>query len=144
NFSPNKNFVIKKNDHPIYTKDEMVILDDYSYTKSSGGYNIVEIADVDYLVAYKKSRHSDLTYFNILPFDNISEKTRSYKIIMIFVFIFMFFLTISLSYRAAKGISEPLESLTRKIKKAQNGSPSLGEFKHSHDEIENLSKNFQT
>ena len=144
NFSPNKNFVIKKNNKLIYTKDEGVTIDDNFHQHNVSGYKIMDIQNDDYLVAYKQSRHSDLTYYNILPFEYISQQTQFYKIVMLFVFLLMLVLTIALSYRAAKGISEPLENLTKKIKKAQNGDHYIDDNKNSHDEIEDLNKNFQT
>src|SRR5690625_7819472 len=63
---------------------------------------------------------------------------------MIFVFLVMLILTILLSYRSAKGISEPLERLTRKIKQAQHTNPNVDHAGHSHNEIEDLSENFHT
>ena len=147
NFSSNKDFVIKSNNEVIYSKDNGVIIDKYFKTENDNGYKVERINNQDYLVVYNHSRHSDLTYYNILPFENISEQTRFYKKLMIFVFLMMLLLTITLSYRAAKGISKPLEELTERMKQAQSGSFRNTKYipsKQSHDEVDVLSRNFQT
>lgn len=144
NFSPHKNFIIKRNNELIYSKNDGISINDHKYARKKSGYDVARIEDNDYLIAYTQSRHSDLTYYNILPYEYISQQTKYYKILMIFVFLVMLILTILLSYRSAKGISEPLERLTRKIKQAQHTNPNVNHAGHSHNEIEDLSENFHT
>lgn len=142
-FSANKNFIIKKGDQIIYTKDESLYFDENIGAGNVSGYEIAKINGEDFFVTYKQSRHSDLVYYNILPFEQITEQTKIYKILMVFVFLLLLLLTIILSYRAAKGISEPLEQLTYQIKRALNTNMSSPEMKFFPDEITDLSINFQ-
>lgn len=146
NFSDNKNFIVKKNHKVIYSKDDKLTLDTNFRTRFKNGYKVKKINNEDYLVAYSRSRNSDLVYYNILPFENITKQTGIYKKMMIFVFLLMLLLTIILSYRAAKDISKPLEELTKKIKQAKNeGFAEKGNVisTQSNDEVDVLNRNFQ-
>jgi two-component system sensor histidine kinase YesM len=147
NFSKHKNFVITSNQEVIYSKDNKVAIDKSFQTNNESGYTIKKINNEDYLVAYSHSRFTNLTYYNLLPFEHITKQTKFYKTLMVFVFLIMLLLTITLSYRAAKGISRPLEELTKKLKAVQSSSfENIGykSSKHSRDEVDVLSKNFHT
>lgn len=147
NFSNHKNFVITSNHEIIYSRDNGLAIDEIFHAENKSGYKIERLNNEDYLIAYNHSKYSNLTYYNLLPFEQITMQTRFYKILMIYVFLFMLLLTIILSYRAAKGISKPLEELTDKMKLAQSTSfENIGYITNtnSYDEIDILSRNFQT
>lgn len=145
NLSEDKGFVISRNDEPIY----MTNINDFRPIPAMNGsknYKIRKLNGKEYLITLQTSRYSQLTYFNILPFDEITAKTKVLKQLMILLFVFMLTLTLFLSRRAAKAISKPLEELTEKMKLVQNGkfeSADYAQEKYLNDEFGRLHMNFR-
>ncbi|MBD8071145.1 sensor histidine kinase [Bacillus sp. PS06] len=145
-FSPTKNFVITNNDEIIYKTTDLPFREDLISTKNDNGYNKVVMDDKEFLVSYKHSSYSDLVYYNILPYDNITQQSTEIKQIIFALFILMLALTLILSRFAAKGISKPIEQLTEKMRLVQQG-----DFENNHqlegryynDEIGILHHDFQ-
>lgn len=147
NFSKHKNFIITRNDEVIFNKDNQLSINKMFQARDRNGYEIKTINDKDYLVAYNYSNYSDLIYYNLLPFEQITKQTIFYKKLMIFIFLILLLLTIMISYRSAKGISKPLEELTEQMKAVQHKTVENVNYisnENSHDEVDVLSKNFQT
>ncbi|WP_431800480.1 cache domain-containing sensor histidine kinase [Halobacillus andaensis] len=146
NFSPdNKDFVITSDNEIFYQSSEGEwSINDFSNNKDGSGYNRSEINGKEYLLSYSHSQFSQLTYHHLLPYDNISKQTDAIKIIMVLCFLLMLTLTILLSRRAAQNISKPLESLSARMKKVQEGDfeESIPE-EHYNDEIGELHDNFR-
>lgn len=109
------------------------------------GYQITDIQGKGYFVTFQQSASSNLTYYNILPYDSIAEKTTVITHIMIIFIFFMIGLTIILSRRSAQAISKPIEELTEKMKQVQNGQFDHIFFETDYeqkDEIAEMRKNF--
>ncbi|WP_078543735.1 sensor histidine kinase [Litchfieldia alkalitelluris] len=145
-FSPTKNFVITNDDAIFYKTNDLPFNDTLIATKNDNGYKKMVMDDKEFLVSYKHSSYSDLVYYNILPYDNITQQSTEIKQIIFALFILMLVLTVILSRLAAKGISKPIEKLTEKMKLVQQG-----DFENNHqlegsyynDEIGKLHHDFQ-
>ncbi|GGF24069.1 sensor histidine kinase YesM [Halobacillus andaensis] len=146
NFSPdNKDFVITSDNEIFYQSNEGEWeIEDFSNEGDGSGYTTTEIDGKEYLLSYSHSQFSQLTYHHLLPYDNISKQTDAIKLIMIVCFLLMLTLTILLSRRAANNISKPLESLSARMKKVQEGDfdESIPE-EYYNDEIGELHDNFR-
>ncbi|MCF6408434.1 sensor histidine kinase [Pseudalkalibacillus salsuginis] len=147
NFSPNKNFIITNGEDIFFQNENMDIkISDLPKEKYVNGYRTTEINGNDYLVTFKHSRFSDLTYYHLLPFDSITRQTETIRSIMIICFLFMLTLTIILSRRAADNISKPLEELSLRMKHVQSGDfeePFEIPAKYYDDEVGQLHVNFR-
>ncbi|WP_163101948.1 sensor histidine kinase [Peribacillus alkalitolerans] len=140
-------FVITRDDGIVYMSNHNKIDNDsIPIVKVGSGYDIMNIDNKNFLVAYQESEFSNLTYYHFLPFDNITEQSTNIKHWMFICFIFMLLLTIFLSRRAASALSKPLEGLTVKMKQAQKGKFEQSDFKedtYPNDEVGQLHENFQ-
>ncbi|SDJ77912.1 cache domain-containing sensor histidine kinase [Sediminibacillus albus] len=147
-FSKNKNFIITDGNEIFYQNEGSTIMDSHDFPKESieNGYKIEEMEGKDYLLTYKHSRFSQMTYYHLLPFDNITKQSQTIKRIMIVCFLFMLTLTILLSRRAAQNISKPLEELSTRMKQVQDGDfeePEAIPEKYHNDEVGLLHINFR-
>ncbi|UOQ43980.1 sensor histidine kinase [Halobacillus salinarum] len=144
NFSPNKNFVITSKDEIFYQRDEdKWKISDFQINNNGNGYMVKEINGSDYLLTYTHSRFSDLNYYHLLPYEDITKQTRTIKRIMIICFLFMLTLTIWLSRRAAQNISKPLEDLSAGMKQVENGNFEVPTTSYHDDEVGQLHHNFR-
>ncbi len=147
NFSPNQNFIITNGEDIFFQNENMNIkISDLPKEENVNGYRTTKINGNDYLVAFKHSRFSDLTYYHLLPFDSITRQTETIRSIMIICFLFMLTLTIILSRRAADNISKPLEELSLRMKHVQSGDfeePFEIPAKYYDDEVGQLHVNFR-
>lgn len=112
---------------------------------SEGNYQVKPWDGSEYFLTYQQSRHSDLSYVNILPFDNVSSKTSLLNNLMIASFIVFLVVILLISRKLARTISKPLEDLTTKMKQVELGNvkPMIEEATtHSSDEIGQLHTNF--
>jgi two-component system, sensor histidine kinase YesM len=139
--------VITRDDGIVYMSD-FNKLDGHSIpaVKVGSGYNITNVSDKDYLIAFHESEFSNLTYYHFLPFDNITKQSNIIKRWLFVYLLFMLLLTIFLSRRAASALSKPIESLTVKMKQAQKGHFEQFDFGgegYPNDEVGQLHGNFQ-
>ncbi|MCJ7839769.1 sensor histidine kinase [Lederbergia sp. NSJ-179] len=110
------------------------------------GYQISKMKGKKYFITFQTSDYSHLTYYNILPYDNIAEKTKVMTHLMFMFIILMILLTVYVSRRSAKAISKPIEALTEKMKQVQNGRFEDVSFENEgfqNDEIGQMQKNFK-
>lgn len=147
NFSPkNKDMVITSKHEIFYqSSDSEWEMSDFANEENGSGYMIESIDGEEYLLTYTRSNFSQLTYHHLLPYGDIQKQTNAIKIIMIICFLLMLTLTVLLSKRAANNISKPLEALSSRMKKVEQGDfseSSLPEKFHD-DEIGELHDNFQ-
>ncbi|MGM7721763.1 cache domain-containing sensor histidine kinase [Metabacillus sp. Hm71] len=146
NFPSDNHFVIEKDGDVLYMSD-FNKLDEIPKVESGSGYDFRQIDGKEYMVVYQTSKTSNLTYFNIIPFDNIMGDTKIIKLLMALCFLFMLALTIILSRRAAATISKPLEDLTEKMKQVQTEGFEHSAFKevaYSNQEVGQLHRDFQS
>ncbi|KIL52134.1 cache domain-containing sensor histidine kinase [Jeotgalibacillus soli] len=146
NLSPNRNFVISKNGEIIYTNNEFTEYDFLPASQNNRGYEIKTVNNEKLLITHFNSRNPDLTYYNIINFDEITSQTELLRNLLMLLFVITFLLAMYISRRAARGISKPLEQLTKKMKKVQEGDFEQVEglsSSHLKDEIGVLHKNFE-
>ncbi|MBO0992295.1 sensor histidine kinase [Bacillus sp. SD088] len=144
-----RSIMIAKENDILYMDEnfESAILGVVNYESGlERGYQISEIEGRKYFITFQTSDYSHLTYYNILPYDNIAEKTKVMTHLMIIFIILMILLTIYVSRRSAKAISKPIEALTEKMKQVQNGRFEDVSFENEDfqkDEIGQMQKNFK-
>ncbi len=149
NFSPNKNFVITKNQDIIYSSnfEEEGDINRYFTGEVTDRYEIKQIYDNEYFITSQPSKHSDLTYYNTVAFSDLAEETQFLNQIVIVSFGLLLVFAVVLSRRAAHTISKPLEELTLKMKQVQQGNFTNFEprekNRYFNDEIEQLHRDFQ-
>lgn len=99
----------------------------------------------NFFIIELSSKHSNLSYFNIVELDNINDQ-KAYISLMIFLYIFfMVIVTIFISRQSAKAISKPIERLTKNVKKVQEGNFEVVPDHNQEflkDEIGDLQENF--
>lgn len=147
NLSPGKHFLISLQDKPVFSTDEAFVDLTHNRQPPGKGYEIVPFQSGRYLVAYSMSSSQPLTYFNILPYEVIAEKTGMVKNAMLFIFMMVFLLALAIGHKVSHGITRPLENLTLRMKKVQEGQFDTVEsrFEHdSEDETAQLHRNFRT
>ncbi|MDQ0208197.1 sensor histidine kinase [Alkalicoccobacillus murimartini] len=145
NFSPDKSFVIMKDEEIMYTNNMEEGSESQLEPTESSGYQVMDLSGSEYFITSQRSRHSELFYYNILPFDQVTGQTKWLNGLMIFSFILFLAIILLISRSLARAISKPLEELTSKMKHVQEGKfESLGTTdKHSpYDEIGQLHTNF--
>ncbi|MDC3416076.1 sensor histidine kinase [Aquibacillus salsiterrae] len=146
NLSPNR-YVITQGEELFYqNSDSNVATNEFTQGLLDSGYNVEEIDGDDFLVSYKQSRYTDLTYYNFLPYSYLTSQTNLIKIIVVICLLIMFGFTIFLSRRAAQNITKPLEDLTAKMKQIEKGNfdGSVARFSNYHnDEIGQLQVDFK-
>ncbi len=144
--SPNR-FIVTKDQQVIYRNNNLDIgVRLFTKEKLRKGYAIETVNNHDFMVSYKPSRYSNLTYYNFLPYDYITDQTAWINKVMMFSFLFMLLITMILSKKAASLITRPLEGLTRKMKKVQKGDftgTHIAMDQHGQDEVSQLHVNFQ-
>ncbi|WP_026570619.1 sensor histidine kinase [Sediminibacillus terrae] len=147
-FSKNKNFFVT-NGEDIYYQNKENGLDVQNLPDhiNDNGYRVMDFSGEDFLLTYKHSRFSKLTYFHLLPFNDITKQSQTIKRIMIICFLFMLTLTILLSRKAAENISKPLEELSARMKQVQEGDfeeKATVPEKYYNDEVGQLHVNFRS
>ncbi|NIK28726.1 two-component system sensor histidine kinase YesM [Thalassobacillus devorans] len=145
NFSSNKNFIITSEDEIYYqTNEGEVDLPDLSEGVNENGYMNFSLNGEDYLLTFNHSNFSQLTYYHLLPFTDITKQSQAIKLFMILAFLFLIILTVLLSRRASNNISKPLEQLSKRMKSVEQGNfedsvPTV----YYNDEIGQLHENFR-
>jgi two-component system sensor histidine kinase YesM len=147
-FSQNKLFLMAKDNRFVYANQpDLFDAEDFPFQNSRKGFNIHEINGIKYLISYQKSHTNDgLTYYNVLPYEVISQQTTRLRSIMTFLFIGLFIIVIIVNRIAASSITKPLMALTEMIKTVQRGSfdiPNTSQEFTNMDETGHLHRNFR-
>lgn len=113
----------------------------------SNGYSIKTIKNRKYFIAHMVSDYSRWIYVNIIPYDSIFQIITLVKFIMIFIFSMLFILTVFISMKLAKNIIKPIERLTMRMKKVEEGEFALEDNEldagNRMDEIGQLQRDFE-
>ncbi len=146
NLTPNKKFFITQGKDIIYSDVfQPNEVNSFLDLQVSDHYQIKDIDNEKYLVTPQSSRFFNMTYYNILPFENVSsQKTLITRIMLIYILLVVF-ITIFISRRSANAISKPIEELTQKMKTVQKGNFDQIEYDNKDylkDEIGDLQQNF--
>jgi len=147
-FSEGKIFMISDGGEIIFTNQRDFQQQRLPEPPTSKGYRIQDINGNTYLISHLKSGYdSDLTYFNILPYEQISSRSERLRDMMILFFVVLFILILVISRRASHSISQPLVSLTEIIKQVQMGNFEIGDSLYRENiymnEIGQLHRNFR-
>jgi Predicted signal transduction protein with a C-terminal ATPase domain len=111
----------------------------------NNGYTFESINNKKFFIAYTKSSYTGWTYINAIPYDSIFTKVSFLNTALTAIFITIFFFTLLLSLYFAGNITRPLENLTRKMKKVEEGNFELQEDSTTEermDEIGQLNNDF--
>lgn len=146
--SGSKLFFIAQQDRFVYSSQQGFFEErQFPFHHSNKGYTIEEIAGAKYLVSYLKSESNDeLTYYNILPYESIAQKTEELRSLVTILFVALFVIVIIATRITAHSITKPLAALTEKIKMVQRGSFDVPDTHHSFanmDETGQLHRNFR-
>lgn len=144
--SADKDFLIHLREEPVFTTDETFVNLSLERRQRDKDYEIVPFQNGRYLVAYNTSNFQPLTYYNILPYETVAEKTESAKNRMLFFFVIVFLFALIISHQVSHGITRPLENLTLRMKKVQKGHFDTIESYYEHnseDETAQLHRNFR-
>ncbi|GAK05927.1 two-component sensor histidine kinase [Geomicrobium sp. JCM 19037] len=146
NFAPEQNFVIADDKDLIYSSTmESGEIKELLAMPPIESYEIATINNEAFFIIELSSKHSNLSYFNIVELDNINDQ-KAYISLMIFLYIFfMVIVTIFISRQSAKAISKPIERLTKNVKKVQEGNFEVVPDHNQEflkDEIGDLQENF--
>ena len=113
--------------------------------KASNGYIFESINKKMFFIAYTKSDYTGWTYINAIPYDSIFTKVTYLSSSLTIIFVTIFIITLILSLYFAGNITRPLENLTRKMRKVENGDFEISEDSSPSqriDEIGQLNNDF--
>jgi len=142
------NLMIYQNDKVVYSNFNDFDIDDVVLPKFTGnyGYDIINIENVSYFVAYTTAKYTGLVYLNIIPYQSIFRIVVAMREGVLISMIVLTLLTIVVNFKLADNLTKPLEQLTSKMKLIQNGAFELVYGQDAEesrmDEIGQLQKNF--
>ncbi|WP_026702282.1 sensor histidine kinase [Salibacterium aidingense] len=146
NITTDKNFVLTKEGEVIYSDTfESNTINTFLDIPQDNEYTITEVDHEEFFVTHQPSRYYNLTYYNTLPFEDVdSQKSLIYQLMTGYLLL-VIVITIFISRQSAKAISRPIEALTQRMKKVQQGNFDQVEYKKTaylKDEIGDLQRNF--
>ncbi|MCL6590758.1 MAG: sensor histidine kinase [Firmicutes bacterium] len=86
------------------------------------GYQVRKIKGKNYFIVYTKSTFSGWVYANVLPYEVIFKKIILMRNFVLIFFGLIFLFTIWISIKLARSLTRPIEILTAKIKRVENGA----------------------
>ncbi|SFQ16118.1 histidine kinase [Salibacterium halotolerans] len=146
NITSDKSFVIT-NESGILHSDtfESDTIDTFLGISGTRNYAVTDVGNEEFFVTHEPSRYYDLTYYNTLPFEDVdSQKSLIYQLMAGYT-VLVAAITLFISRQSAKAISRPIEELTRRMKKVQQGNFDQVENRepaYLRDEIGDLQRNF--
>lgn len=93
------------------------------------GYSMKKVAGKNYFVVHTRSHFSNWLYINVLPYDTVFRQVLLLRNIVLCLFLLLFFFTVLISMKMARNLTKPIEELTFKMKRVENG-----EFEVSKEE----------
>jgi two-component system sensor histidine kinase YesM len=140
------NLVILSADKTVFTNSSL----DFDKTKlimpEHESYSVKTLHDKKFLIHYGTSDYTNWTYVNLLPYENIFQGILTMRTIMITACILLSIGVIFLGMKFADGITRPISSLSRKMKKVEQGDFNIPaedlEADSNRDEIGQLEHNF--
>jgi len=149
NMSPQykANLIILSENKKIIYKDKKITSDKAIYIGLNNVSN--EIYNVDgkkFLLNREVSDYSNWTYVNFLSYENIFQNIKLMRTIMLGCFLMIFILTVFMGLGFAGSITKPIITLSKKMKKVQNGNFELMEtdkiYDDKCDEVGQLNNDF--
>lgn len=110
------------------------------------GYSVKKIGGKNYFVVHTKSDFTNWLYVNVLPYDRVFQRVLMMRNIVLLIFLLLFLFTIFISMKMARNLTKPIEDLTAKMKRVENGEFAMREEDSTEpertDEIGALQKDF--
>jgi len=143
----NTNIIITSDTNSLIYKDNRLKIDDNSEVILKGKINKVhDINNKRYLINYGKSDYTKWNYIYLLPYENIFKGINIMNSILILSFIIIFIISDFIGISFTKGITDPIISLSKKMKKIQNGDFAINDIdkipEEYCDEIGQLNNDF--
>ncbi|WP_105618397.1 cache domain-containing sensor histidine kinase [Vallitalea okinawensis] len=126
----NNNVFLISEDSYIYRTDSELPFEDVKPSKEDfNGYSIKSIKGHKYFFTYKQSNYNNWIYVNYIPYDELIKSALATTRLYIFIYLGSAIVFIYLINRIVNRLLKPVESLTRRMRKVENGD--------FHQEIEN-------
>ncbi|SDK01068.1 sensor histidine kinase [Sediminibacillus albus] len=142
-----KLLVFNANNEIIYPQDASKA-DQYMVGHIGGrdGYSLLEYEGDSYFATYTPASYSNWTYMIISPYGNLFQAVSSVRKAVLITYVLLFLLLVFLGMQFIGGITGPIESLNRKMKRVQTGEIShyyeQNDVQLSRDEAGNMHDNF--
>lgn len=129
--SENASFIILQgNDEVVYPDQLQFDLKTLTGLKNEDKrYKIFRQDGKAYFLTYRSSALTDWTYYTVMPYDNIFYSTDYAKKIVLLAYLVLFLIAVLVTLQLAKRITDPLETLTHKMRRVQ-----LGNFAYEEDD----------
>jgi two-component system sensor histidine kinase YesM len=129
----------------IFLSDDINKFDglDLDFTDKQG-YSISNIRGSKFFIAHNTSDYTAWTFLNIIPYEKLFNSINTVRNLTLLIYLIIFLGVIYLGVRFAKGITKPIEKLTDKMKRVEEGDfeTEPGNFT-SNNEIERLGNDFE-
>lgn len=140
--------IFDSEDNQVYPTDmiDQFVID---RDEDSQGYKLIKDKDTRerYFITYSPTEHTKWTYMIVTPYSSLFEAISSVKIAVFATYFALFIIMTYLGGRFIGGITGPIESLNRKMKKVQTGDFNYVEeeddIKLTRDESGQMHDNFK-
>lgn len=117
------NLMIRSGKKIIYgSNPDLVKLGLALHFDSPTGYGVIQSYGKSYFEAHTRSDLTGWTYISILPYETVFRQIRSMRNIVLAVFGALFVVTVFISMKFARNLTEPIEALTARMKQVENGN----------------------
>lgn len=105
--------------------------DQYMVDNISGtdGYELLEYNDEKFFVSFSPANYTNWTYMIVSPYENLFQAISSVRNAVLTIYLVMFIILMFIGMRFIGGVTGPIESLNKKMRRVQTG-----EFSHIHEE----------
>lgn len=146
--SKESSFIIMSQDELVYPRELQVPLTELrSKLVGIQGYKILTLDNKRLFVTHVPSDYTDWVYMIMTPYDDIFQATTTVKHMVLIIFGILFAVVVILAIRFTRGITNPIESLSAKMKRVQLGSFEYGDDPEGYalpmDEAGQLHRNFR-
>ncbi|WP_407272296.1 sensor histidine kinase [Radiobacillus sp. PE A8.2] len=117
--------IFDEHDRQIYPIEDQLSKVYTSGMESAKGYNLVKDQGERYFITYSPARHTKWTYMIVTPYDSMFHVISTARFAVIALYILLFIVLFIMGMRFVSGITEPIESLNKKMEKVQTGNLNL-------------------
>ncbi len=138
--------ILDENENIVYSYPEnpSFRIAQYLPKDQKWGYINKAIDSNEYMVIFGTSEYSKWKIVNVLPYKSILKDVDNLKTLFIFISMSLLVVTIVISYRFSKRITNPLVQLSRGMEKIKNGEFQFSIPATSDDEIGALVQDFNS
>ncbi|MFN7250363.1 MAG: sensor histidine kinase [Anaerobacillus sp.] len=87
----------------------------------SRGFKLIQNSDERFFITYSTAKHTNWTYMIVTPYSNLFEAISKVRNAVLITYSLMFVIILILAMRFASGITNPIESLNKKMKRIETG-----------------------